>query len=166
MRHLVLFLGAGALAACALPGHAARPAASPTPDVAAIVQRLMACIHTHGAPDFPDPTLDPNGNPQWPQGTTKPPDSAIHACQAIYNELPGQAADRPPTAADLALARQFAQCMRQNGFPDWPDPNADGTYTLPQDITREGKSPRLLDAWRNHCARYNPSGHITNSGGG
>lgn len=35
-------------------------------------------------------------------------------------------------ATDEELALEFAQCMRDNGFPDWPDPtvNADGSIEL------------------------------------
>jgi hypothetical protein len=145
-------------------GPAAQTAShpSPTPNVAAIVRQLMDCIHTHGAPDFPDPTLDNKGMPTWPDGTAPPPQSVIDACQSIYNQLPQPDRGHILTPAELHLAQQFAQCMREQGYPDWPDPNKDGSYPLPADITAEGKSPHLLAAWQ-ACARYNPSGHITSS---
>jgi hypothetical protein len=145
-------------------GPAAQTAShpSPTPNVAAIVRQLMDCIHTHGAPDFPDPTLDDKGMPTWPDGTAPPPQSVIDACQSIYNQLPQPDRGHILTPAELHLAQQFAQCMREQGYPDWPDPNKDGSYPLPADITAEGKSPHLLAAWQ-ACARYNPSGHITSS---
>ena len=136
--------------------------ASPTPNVAAIVRQLMDCIHTHGAPDYPDPTLDDRGLPRWPDGTAAPPQSVIDACQSIFDRLPQPDRGHILTPAELHLAQQFAQCMREHGYPDWPDPNPDGSYPLPTHITAEGKSPHLLAAWQ-ACARFNPSGHISAS---
>ena len=64
---------------------------------------------------------------------------------------------------EIAAARTYGflkdvPMMRQNGLASWPDPNADGSFSLPPEYQQ--KTPRLVDAWRNHCARYNPSGHI------
>lgn len=47
----------------------------------------------------------------------------------MFDQLPADAgASSPPLAADLAKLREFAACMRHNGFPDWPDPNASGNF--------------------------------------
>jgi hypothetical protein len=124
----------------------------------------MTCIHTHGAPDYPSPTLDDRGRPSWPEGTPLPPQSAIDACQSIYDRLENPDRGHVLTPAELHLAQQFAQCMRQQGYADWPDPNPDGSYPMPPDILAEGKSPHLISASQ-ACARYNPSGHITSSYG-
>ena len=166
MRALIVLAGAWlALLACAPPGQAAAPHPSPSPDVTATVRQLMYCGHAHGAPDFPDPTLDDRGVPRWPDGTPLPPQEAIDACGTIYARLPNPDRSGPLTTQELRLARQFAACMRQHGLGDWPDPNADGSYPLPADLQAEGKSPRLRAAW-DACARYNPSGHINVSTGG
>jgi hypothetical protein len=159
MKNLIASTVIGlALVACGPASHAAQP--SPTPNVAAIVRELMDCIHTHGAPDFPDPAINDQGKPEWPEGTQRPPQSVIDACQSIYDRLPNSEQTHELTPDELHLAQQFAQCMRDQGYPDWPDPNKDGTYPLPDDITAEGKSPHLLSAWQ-ACARFNPSGHIS-----
>src|SRR5215813_1469670 len=136
-----------ALLAC---GPAGQPAAhaSPTPNTAALVRHLMECIHTHGAPDFPDPVIDDKGVPSWPTVTELPPQSVIDACQSIYNQLPRPDGTHILTPAELHLAQQFAQCMREQGYTDWPDPNPDGSYPLPADITDEGKSPHFIAAWQ------------------
>ena len=34
----------------------------------------------------------------------------------------------------------------------------DGSFTLPAEYQQ--KTPELVTAWRDHCGRYNPSGHI------
>ena len=163
MKRLLLATFAGLfLVGCSASPQAAAHT-SPTPNVTTLIRELMTCIHTHGAPDFPEPTLNDRGIPRWPDGTQPPPQSAIDACQSIYNQLP--TGDRVPhvlTQAELHLAQQFAQCMRQHGYADWPDPNPDGSYPLPNDITSEGKSPHLISA-AHACTQYNPSGHITGS---
>ena len=147
-----------ALVACGPGGQAAQP--SPTPNTATIVRELMDCIHTHGAPDYPDPTVDDNGHPGWPPGTALPPQSAIDACQPIYDRLTQPDRGHILSPAELHLAQQFAACMRAQGYPDWPDPNADGSYPLPDNITAEGKSAHWISAMQ-ACARYNPSGHVS-----
>src|SRR5262245_16806588 len=121
-----------ALLACGPVGQAAHP--SPSPNVAALIQHLMDCIHTHGAPDFPNPTVDDQGRVSWPEGTQRPPQQVIDACQSIYEQLPNSDRGHILTPAELHLAQQFAQCMRDQGYPDWPDPNNDGTYPLPDNI--------------------------------
>jgi len=164
MKTLFLATLAGLVLVACGPSPQAAAHASPTPNVTALIRELMTCIHTHGAPDFPDPTIDDRGLPTWPEGTQRPPQSVIDACQSIYNQLPNPDRTHTLSAAELHLAQQFAQCMRQQGFADWPDPNPDGSYPLPSDIQAEGKSPHLLAAWQ-ACARYNPSGHISSSQG-
>jgi len=32
------------------------------------------------------------------------------------------------TPEEIEQVRQFARCMRENGAPDWPDPDADGNF--------------------------------------
>jgi hypothetical protein len=52
------------------------------------------------------------------------------ACRAQI-EAAQQAADaeRPPeTPQELAQDTRFAQCMRQHGWPNFPDPNAQGQF--------------------------------------
>lgn len=164
MKTLILATIAGlALVACGTSPQAAAHA-SPTPNTATLIRQLMDCIHTHGAPDFPNPTLDDRGRPSWPEGTQPPPQSVIDACGAIYDRLQNPERGHPLTPDELHVAQQFAQCMRQHGYADWPDPNPDGSYPLPSDITSEGKTPRLRAATE-ACTAYLPSGHITSSSG-
>jgi hypothetical protein len=145
-------------AACSLPGRAAAPTPTPRPDTAQLVRQLLQCVRSHGDPSFPDPDIGQDGIPHWPADTQPPSQAAQQACGSIYDRLPKPSATQAPTAADLAQERQFAQCMRQNGLVNWPDPNPDGSFSLPPEYQQ--KTPQLVDAWRNHCARYNPSGHI------
>ena len=38
------------------------------------------------------------------------------------------------TAEDMTKLRQFAGCMREKGFPNYPDPDAQGNFPLPDDL--------------------------------
>ena len=64
-------------------------------------------------------------------------DAAPEPTTAVASETDPDAAESttaaPATeATDEERAIEFAQCMRDNGFPDWPDPtvNADGSIEL------------------------------------
>jgi hypothetical protein len=76
------------------------------------------------------------------------------ACESILQRLPASALQKPASAADLQHLRQFANCIRQHGIPNWPDPRPDGTFPLVgTPLAQEGKSPRWLAADR-ACQQY------------
>src|SRR5437667_4362574 len=125
-------------------GHASgTTGASPSPSalsndqILAIGQQAAQCMRQHGIPDFPDPSIDQHGQLSLPQGAAGEhvkaelnanPD-AERACQPILDRLPAGAtrgSESQYTQEDLANLLKFAQCMRRNGMPDWPDPKADG----------------------------------------
>lgn len=145
----------GALVACGQPA----PAQSETP--AQIWHELVVCARTHGDPTLPDPTIDSNGQATFPPGTEKPSAATMAACQSIYNRLP--ASVRGGGAPDIPMEIKFAQCMRQHGLSDWPDPQADGSFRLPSDLQSTSKSgpvwTRIKAGW-DACAQFNPSGSI------
>jgi hypothetical protein len=94
---------------------------------------LAACIRAHGVPGFPDPVQDKNGEWKVPDGTPDPPKAAQDACATEYAALPAQGDTNGGNASakDMVALRKFAKCVREHGIPDWPDPNADGSFTLP-----------------------------------
>jgi hypothetical protein len=84
------------------------------------------CIRDNGVPDFPDP--DANGgfsglaheqqsNPKF--------QAALQACRAL---APGGEHENFGDPAFVKQARAFAQCMRDNGVPDFPDPDPSGRF--------------------------------------
>ncbi len=160
---LVAAAGALALAACA-PGQPSQPAAAGSPvNVRQVYHRLAQCVRDHGLPDFPDPTFDANGRPQLPPGVARPSDQVMQACASIENELPPQ--DRPPTDShpDPVMMRRFAQCMRDHGIQDWPDPDSLGQFNFPPALAnlKSGpRWPRIQANWNGPCKQYDPSGHI------
>ncbi|GAA2082004.1 hypothetical protein [Actinomadura alba] len=137
----------GGLTACSTGGAAttATTSASPSPNaqqVAALYRQLAQCLRENGAPNFPDPVRDARTG-EWvpPRGTKDPPQRAFTACRSISDRIPRPKGkeDRPPTAAELAKLRQFSTCMREQGSRDWPDPNSDGRFPLPERLQRLGK---------------------------
>jgi hypothetical protein len=63
-----------------------------------------------------------------------------------------------------AMAQRFAQCMRQHGVEDWPDPDSQGDFHFPPSLGDNLKtSPRweqIRTAWHGPFKQYNPSGRI------
>ncbi|MDE3133099.1 MAG: hypothetical protein KGL15_03430 [Acidobacteriota bacterium] len=94
--------------------------------------RYSACMRTHGVTNFQDPHVKTNGNSVAvaihvdPAITGSPAfKSAQKTCAHILpngGNGPTQAQLHARTEAILA----FAKCMRQHGFPRFPDPNSQG----------------------------------------
>lgn len=83
-----------------------------------------------------------------------------NACQSIIDQLPSQGSGSSSNqipAKELAEYRRWAQCMRQHGLFDWPDPNPDGSFTLPAGLSaasaRSGLYAKEIDA----CKKYVPA---------
>jgi hypothetical protein len=119
---------------------AAASAGQTTINQASFMTKLLAytdCMRSHGIADFPDPTAGPGGqgggfsisagpgsnldpnNPQF--------EAASRACHVL---LPYGGTLPPPTAKELAEYTKFAACIRQHGFPNFPDPNSQGVFVL------------------------------------
>jgi hypothetical protein len=63
-----------------------------------------------------------------------------------------------PDPASKERTLEFAQCMRENGVEDFPDPNPDGV------ILYYGDSPQLTSAGEN-CRHLRPEGQNPGNGG-
>jgi hypothetical protein len=81
--------------------------------------KFAECMRANGVKDFPDP----NAEGQFRYGGISVPkavwEKAVGSCKDLQPGLfdgPG----RTPEQQDAAL--KFAQCMRDNGVPDFPDP--------------------------------------------
>jgi hypothetical protein len=97
-------------------------------------------MRSHGVPEYPDPQPGgnlPKGNAQDFGVSNSQYQTAQRACQHL---LPSsdttftasltqclQTGDCPPAVVQRALTegRKFAQCMRNDGVPNWPDPTID-----------------------------------------
>ena len=153
-------LGSGCSGGSAPAG--AQPTASSPADVLAVWRDFAACARTHGVPNLPDPRMDGDGKVVFPGFEDRSaPDSVRQGCQQILDRLP---ADDHPSAAptDIPALLRYAACMRSHGFPDWPDPKANGTFPAAQ--LPNQKTPALISAMH-ACDALNPDpgGHVFGS---
>ncbi|WP_182875014.1 hypothetical protein [Microbispora sp. H10670] len=161
-RHLLaLTLAASVLTACSgtTPaggtGESSADGATDERQTAlAVGKRFAQCGREHGQPDFPDPVIR-DGKLDFPARDGDALKRALEAvqkvpeCGKILEELPASMKDDKPAvdAADMSQLLLFAQCVRRNGIPEWPDPKSDGTFPVAgTPLEAEGKSQRWLTA--------------------
>jgi hypothetical protein len=101
--------------------------------------KFAECIRAHGVSDFPDP--DPKN--QFQYGISVSPavwTKAVSACKDL--QPPGTlSGKRSPRQQSTAL--KFAQCMRDNGVKDFPDPaNGDPLIDTTKIPSLGERSPR------------------------
>jgi hypothetical protein len=93
--------------------------------------KFAECMRANGVPDFPDP----NAKGEFVYGVSVSPavwEKAVDACKDL--QPPGTlSAKRSPKQQSASL--RFAQCIRDNGVKDFPDPvNGEplvNTYAIP-----------------------------------
>ena len=131
--------------------------------ILALAKEVAQCIRNNGLPGFPDPYFD-NGRLELPpvdanveqQGQAALEGPCRELWQRLEAMLPEQQQDRQPakeapgpmSAEDLQKLKQFTECMRGHGLPNWPDPDGNGQYHLgaaglPPGL---GKQERPVDA--------------------
>ncbi|MDT3445345.1 hypothetical protein [Pseudofrankia sp. BMG5.37] len=138
------------LAAVVLAGCGSGGGASAAPDgggsATPAAQTYAECMRDHGV-DMADP--DPStGVPQLGEGVD-PADPAVkQASSACQDLLPAGRGE--PGAADLDVYVAFAQCMRDNGLPDFPDPQPGSSGGLFAGSTVDRDDPAFQQASQ-HC---------------
>ena len=113
-------------------GHSTAP-----PSVTQLIHTTAQCLREHGVPNFPDPVVDTHGNLQYDDQLIKSLPAAVaqsaeQACQSQINaaESAVPAAQPAATPQEIQQATQFAQCMRQHGWPNFPDPDSHARFEL------------------------------------
>jgi hypothetical protein len=111
--------------------------------------KFAECVRAHGVPHFPDP--DASGNFNFGVDVSAAVfTSAVNACKAL--QPPGTLSAKRSSKQQSA-ALKFAQCVRANGVPDFPDP-ANGqplinTYQIPSANRPGGMT--ILNAATHKC---------------
>ena len=146
---------ASVLAGCSAAGGTTSAATSSrTPDDSTMA--IVTCYRAHGDPSFPDPVYDP-GDGRW-HFAISPGSAPLSTQQACQHLFPSSNASPPVPQAQFQQLVRYAECIRQHGVPNWPDPDPDGSFPLPP--TLNPKSP-AGQAAGTACTRYLPSsGHI------
>jgi hypothetical protein len=165
---------AGGIAAAALlsgcGGSSAPPSrdsASRNTDVRAALLGVSRCMREHGYPRFPDPVQNPQGDWTFPE-SSQIPRRGPTACDSIARSaktLAGRGGKRRNvSAADIALARGFAKCMREHGVADFPDPDEKGGFRMPARL-RPPNGTSILRGPEQSCRQYMPKKGVRVDGG-
>jgi hypothetical protein len=134
---VVLALLAGGCGGGAGAGVASLARSSSGPPTAAQLQRdqqaatsFARCMRGHGVA-VPDPTAAPRAFKNTISALAPASRAAYASCAHLLP--PGRPTDQSParTRAQVAALLAFARCLRQHGFPSFPDPTSGG------DLTRE-----------------------------
>lgn len=160
---LALILALAAAAGCG--GDDDASTASTAAATSAVQDRAVAfatCMRENGVDEFPDPdasgelTIDGvlNGSSIDPGSRTWT--RAVEACRDL--QPPGFTGDDEVTDEERDTRLAFAECMRENGVRDFPDP-VDGeplvnTNRIPSAATESGMG--VLNAAMRACADLGP----------
>jgi hypothetical protein len=115
---MAALIGSGCLTIAAAAGADPGGGGGTTPANQEQAAKYSKCMRANGVNDFPDP----NAEGQFLYGGISVPkevwQKAIGACKDLQPAVSW--GGRTPEQQDAAL--EFAQCMRDNGVPDFPDP--------------------------------------------
>jgi hypothetical protein len=130
--------------------------------------KYSQCVRDNGVPKFPDPdTKGGLGIDGGKLGVSKETlDAAMEKCKQY---LPNGGEPQKLDPAKLDLLRQYAKCMRENGVPKFPDPDANGGIALdPDKLGMDPVGPQIKAAEK-ACEKYLGAGggeRSTNQSGG
>jgi hypothetical protein len=122
--------------------------------------KFAECMRNNGVREFPDPgasgglTIDGVLNGSSLDPSTPAWKAAIAACKDL--QPPGFMGDQEVSAAEKKARLEFAQCVRDNGVKDFPDPANDeplvDTNRIPSATTEGGMS--ILNAAMRRCRDF------------
>jgi hypothetical protein len=175
----LLLVLAGAAAGCAAGDDGAGVAtvggagdnaasASPTPSPMSDEERRVKfaqCMREQGV-ELPDPETEGGRVAiRAPEGTDpKRVEAAMEKCRQY---LPNGGERRTASPEQIEQARRLAQCMRENGVPDFPDPDPEGGLRLlASPGGRLNPNDPTFKAAREACEHLRPSGRPRTGNGG
>lgn len=119
--------------------------------------KFSQCMRDNGVPNFPDPKVVDGGgiDLSLPEGIAKEKvDAAQEKCK-WYLPNGGE-----PVKADPKLVerlREFSRCMRENGFPNFPDPTDQGLQIENDKLGITGPDDPRFNAAQKTCEKYMPA---------
>jgi hypothetical protein len=113
--------------ATASPGNAESPATTAAPSEAERQLAYARCLREHGV-EVRDPA--PGESVKILGDKTPELRAAIEACRTLAPTTDSS------TKLDPAQLLAYATCMRANGLPEFPDPDADGELLIPKPMLR------------------------------
>lgn len=117
---------------------------------------FATCMRSHGVPDYPDPQFTSSGGVQISPGQSNPNSPAFKSAQSDCRRLLPNGGQPVGIGGAHAKAQEvkFADCMRAQGVPNFPDPSHDGAFDLPAGLNPQ--SPRFGQAMK-ACKSVQPS---------
>jgi hypothetical protein len=119
--------------------------------------KYAKCMRENGVPNFPDPKPAENG-----ESTLDLPESvdpaAVDAAQKQCKQLLPNGGE--PVKVDpetLEKMTKYAECMRANGVPKFPDPGPNG-FQINGNELGMGPNDPTFDAADSKCKQYMPAG--------
>ena len=113
--------------------------------------KFAECIRAHGVSDFPDP----NAKNQFEYGVSVSPAVWMRATTACKDLQPPGTLSGKRTPKQQSASLRFAQCVRDNGVKDFPDPvNGEpliDTYKIPSSNRPGGMA--ILNAATQKCGK-------------
>lgn len=107
-----------------------------------ILDEWAACMRGHGDPNQLAPTVDASKVIQitlgWAGGLSGPNGACSSYLSAAQTALGGSTSS---ASSDQATALKFAQCMRANGVPDYPDPTGNSPSQAIHATSGNGLNP-------------------------
>ena len=120
--------------------------------------KFAGCMRDHGVKNFPDPdasgelTIDEIANGSAVDTSSPAFEQALRACKDLQ---PPGFTGRKRSASQQETALKFAQCMRENGVKDFPDPDPNGplidTNQIPSAQGRGARDIPGFDAAAHKC---------------
>ncbi|MEU4427893.1 hypothetical protein AB0F81_45340 [Actinoplanes sp. NPDC024001] len=143
----------------------ATPTASVDPDAPL---KHARCMRANGMTWFPDPQ-DGRMAVELPANVDR---EKLEAAEEACRQYAPDGGEKPRMDPELLeQARQMAKCMRENGVPNFPDPDPDGSSVVDGSKVGMGPGDPVFDKAEQACSKYRPSGAVeqhreAGSGGG
>ena len=124
----IAVLGGASMAGCGSTGRLSGTMTN-APGGSNSALRFSQCMRANGVPNFPDP--GPSGSRRRAAASTssRPPSRAHSTHAQAY--LPPSGNSPPVPASVRRQELLLANCMRANGVPNFPDPDANGNIQFP-----------------------------------
>jgi hypothetical protein len=123
--------------------------------------KFAECMRSNGVSEFPDPpasgnfTIDGIVNGSSLDPNTPAFEQAISACRDLE---PAGFTGSKRSAQQMQAALKFAQCIRENGVKDFPDPTPNGplidTNRIPSLAGKDPRSDPGLNASMHKCRDF------------
>jgi hypothetical protein len=117
--------------------------------------KFSQCMRDQGLTWYPDPQPDGGLVVHNPEGVDQSKvDKAEETCKK-YN--PAENRTGTISAEDLDRIRQMSQCIRDHGFPKYPDPDANGGIQIDEKATGISHDDPAFEKARQECQKYLPA---------